>query len=150
MTRRKATATVSPVVARRPRSYSEIVRLLVNEAARKIEDWPRPDYVVGTPTKAIRRLVARQKRATWIAARCDAQLAKLGVHAHNGEITLHHTRRTKLERAWQAHKTQASARIREMKAAALVDLIDRPPAEAKAYLQRLRMLLNAAVQGAAK
>lgn len=128
---------VSPVVPRRPRSYSEIVRLLVNEAARKIEDWQRPDYVVGTPTKAIRRLVARQSRATWIAARCETQLAKLGVHAHNGVITLHHTRRTKLERQWNAHKAQASARIREMKAAALVDLIDMPPAEARVYLKQM-------------
>lgn len=144
------TTKVSPGMTRRPRSYSDIVRLLVNEAATKLETQPKPAYTLGVPTVAMLRLARRHRQAAEIVATCERQLKERGANVVHGKLSLHYEKRAVLEKDWRTRHEAAAAKIRALKMSALVDLINRPPAEAKEYLQRLRMLLDAAVQGAAK
>jgi hypothetical protein len=144
MTRtRQTSAMLTP--RRTSRSYSEIVRLLINETAARLDTQRKPEFTLGASTPIMRRLLAQYVKADRICQRITKQLERRGARVYSGRLSIHHTRSMALEREWNARKAVKAAKLRSLKTAALVDLIGMPAEEARGYLQKLRAQLEAVV-----
>lgn len=145
MRRTRGTVTTPPT--KRPaRSYAEIVRQVVNAAAFQLQELKRPEFDIGPPTKPMLTLAKRHRQATQTIRRCDQQLERLGARMESGSLVIHYRVQRTQEQAWSKRRAAAETTLRELKLAALIDLIDLPPAAAMLYLRKLQASCTAAVE----
>ena len=127
------------------RSYTEIVRLLVNEAASRLDSQKKPEFTLGPPTKVMNRLAAEHRRATKAINRIEAQLKRRGAQMRGGHLLLHYDRHRQLEQDWNKRKSLRAEKLRSLKTAALVELLGLPPSAARTYLKTLKERLDALI-----
>lgn len=128
--------------------YSEVLKVLFLDATRRVNTTESPKFdQVGDIAKTKRAVRLRDEYDRLGARRAEIErtlkLMGLAIPNYRGgpRFTVDHVQQTNAKTKWQHRQEQRLSEIARLKAAALIELVDLPRVEAKAYLLALQRTL---------